>query len=229
MARKIGNIWSDSEKKELAKRCMEQLGGEFHQLGVVGKQVTTNIQAIFTLGMCADSQDLDKLTKICRQSRYLRACLYTHAKTKTNVDWLIEEFFKSVNQVEDGKVDLIQDTAHAMGVALKDHSLVDINKLENVVSRLICAIKTSNLNDCGLISCILALGCICDQRNSSNEINQELLLDVRNILNQLENYYDSYIISRCSKMSEIAIKLIDGATLEVNEEEYLLIKLENVD
>ncbi|WP_029488030.1 Hsp70 family protein [Candidatus Epulonipiscium viviparus] len=229
MARKIGNIWSENEKKELAKRCMEQLGGEFHQLGVAGKQVTTNIQAIFTLGMCADEQDLEKLMKICRQSRYLRACLYTHAKTKTNISWILEEFFKSVNQVEKGKVDLIQDTAHAIGVALKDHTIISSDELENVIMRLIDAIKTANLNDCGLISCILALGCICDQRNNLNDIQQVILLDVRNILSELYKYYDSYITGRCAKMGEIAIKLIDGATLETNEEEYLLIKLENVD
>lgn len=170
MTRKIGTIWTDAEKKQIAKICMTQLGGEFYQLSVIGKQVTTNIQAIFTLGMCADKADLLKLEKICRQPRYLRACLYTFAKTKTNIDWLIEEFYKSVAQVKQGKVDLIQDTAHAIGVSLKDNIIVAPEIMEQIVIKLVDAIKTTHLNDCGLISCILALGCICDQRDRKSVV-----------------------------------------------------------
>ena len=89
MARKMGDSWKDSEKRKLAMACMSQISADLHGLSMGGPKVSTNIQAIYTLSICANFEQLSKLSALHETPRYLQACLYTHAKTRTDLEWLL--------------------------------------------------------------------------------------------------------------------------------------------
>lgn len=61
-----------------------------------GKKVSTNIQAIYTMSICTSMDQLSKLSALHDTTRYIQACLYTHAKTRSDLQWLQDEFEEDV-------------------------------------------------------------------------------------------------------------------------------------
>ena len=228
VARKTGVMWKDAERRKLAQICMNQLSAEFHGMCIGGRRVSANIQAIYALSMCGDRDQMEKLSALHSNSRYLQACLYAHAKTRTQVSWLKEEFDRDVAHARRRMSTNLQFSSHAMGIALrkeKDH--VQNVKLEEDTVRQLCGvIKTGQLTSAQLICCILALGWICDQRQEPNGINGTLLEDALDAVRSIDFFYDELVTKHCVKARDVAVKLINGELLNAAEEQFLLTKLD---
>jgi len=228
IARKIGNTWSPLEKERLAKACMDQIRAELIGMSIGGPRISTNIQAIYTLSICAEKGQLDKLEAIHDKSKYLQCCLYTHAKTKTHLAWILKEFQKDMENVSRKISSNIQFSSYAVGMALRRDgvNVLDVKNEEKIVEILCHGIQTGNLTDQELICCILALGWICDQRAEMGRIDSKVIAEVLHVIYGIEDYYTGWIVMRCNKIREIAAKMIQGDVLDVEEEQFLLTKLE---
>ncbi len=228
IARKIGEAWEDSQRRRLAMACISQLSADMQGYLSSGPKVSTNIQAIYTMSMCADMEQLSKLSALHGSPRYLQSCMYTHAKTKTDLQWLQEEFEKDVRLVKGRLGSNLQFSAHAIGVALRrDGNPILSPQAEAKIAEKLCgAIRTGGLTNEELTSCVLALGWICDQRSQPSGLGAAVLEDALAALRGVDDYYSPLIALRQRKAREVAIKMVVGERLDVEEEEFLLTKLE---
>ncbi len=228
IARKVGVDWKEEQRRKLASVCMGQIGMDLHGFSSSGPRVSANIQAIYTLGMCGSFEQLDKLTALHEYTKYLQPCLYVHAKTRTHLDWVQEEFENDINQIKRGLGSNIQFSAYAIGIALRKDgsSILSIEAESKIVKKLCDIIYSGKLNAEELICCILALGCICDQRQMEVELSNDLILEVLGAIRNIEDYYVITTTMKCERSREVADKMINGEQLNDEEEQFLLTKLE---
>lgn len=231
IARKIGETWTENEKKQLARHCINQLNAVINGLPVKGTKVGTNIQAIYTLSICTDNKQLAKLDILHNISCYIQACMYTHAKTKTGTDWLIEMFEKDIKQLFKGLGNRLQFSSYAVGMALhRENGVKYVSKKTEtgIINKLCNVIRTGNLSNSQLSCCVLALGWICDQREIETDIDIDLFIvnTVKDTITNIDYFYGTDIIGRCIKSRNIAIKMINGEILDAEEEKFLLTKLD---
>ena len=228
IARRIGENWTKAQKRRLASLCMEQVTGELQ--GIFGfshrGNLNTKIQAIYTLHICASSDDIEQLTKLHRNDKFLSACLYVHAKTKTKINWIYEKFLADVESVLKHRSSGIQNSSHAMGVAFCDTNALTLDGVNRntVLGKLNDVISHGGINSTELICCIIAAGCIGDQRNGT-VINAGELQRSIDILENLHNIYDYEDYQKTVKAQEVALKLMRGQELDIDEERFLLEKL----
>ncbi len=227
IARRIGHTWSESEKRRLAVACMGQISADLYGLSIGGPKVTTNIQAIYTLSMCANNDQLARLSALHASSRYLQACLYTHAKTRTALEWLQEEFYKDAGQSMRHMGSNIQFSSHAVGVAFRKDGGGPVPQKDRgkIVKKLCTVIRAGNLTAEELVNCILALGWICDQRQFP-EMETEILQDAQDAIRYIDDYYSRQTLLKVGRSREVAVKMINGDLLDKDEENFLLTKLE---
>ena len=228
IARKLAHTWTESEKKKLATICMTQLNADLHGFSIGGAKVTTNIQAILALSVCGSLEQLSAIATLHEYPRYLQACLYTHAKTRTDLPWLLEEFEKDVNQILQNFGSNLQFSSYAIGVALRKDGIriLSAEAEEKVVKNLCKVIRTGNLKVEELICCILALGCICDQRQQETEMRWIVIDEALEVIREIDSYYTVLTTMKCEKAREVVKKMIDGDCLNEEEEQFLLTKLE---
>ena len=174
IARKIGTEWTVQQKRRLARLCLYQLDEELYNpgitLGRAGLKMNTKIQCVYTLSMCGDENDIAQLVNLHNNEKFRMANLYTHAITKTEVDWIYYEFKKDCAKVLSGMASSIQISAHALGVACKidGRPLNSGIKREQIISDLCRVIRSRNLNNVEISVCLLAMGMICDRRVMNN-------------------------------------------------------------
>ena len=228
IARKLAHTWTESEKKKLATICMTQLSADLHGFSIGGAKVTTNIQAILALSVCGSLEQLSAIATLHEYPRYLQACLYTHAKTRTDLPWLLEEFEKDVNQVLKNFGSNLQFSSYAIGVALRKDGIriLSAEAEEKVVKNLCKVIRTGNLKVEELICCILALGCICDQRQQETQMRWIVINEALEVIREIDSYYTVLTTMKCEKAREVVKKMINGDCLNEEEEQFLLTKLE---
>lgn len=228
IARRIGKNWDESKKQRLAAACMSQISADLHGMVAVGSRVSTNIQAVYTLSMCADFEQLSRLSALHTSTRYLQACLYVHAKTRTDLEWLCGEFEKDVKLVQNNMGSNIQFSAYAVGVALRKdgQDILSEKAQERIVKALSDAIRSRRLTAEELTCCMLALGWICDRRQQGMKISGQVIGEALNTLQNLEGEYKAFVIAKCIKPREVAMKMMNGEFLNEDEERFLLIKLE---
>ncbi len=228
IARKLAHTWTEAEKKKLATICMTQLSADLHGFSIGGAKVTTNIQAILALSVCGSLEQLSALATLHEYPRYLQACLYTHAKTRTDLPWLLEEFEKDVNQVLQNFGSNLQFSSYAIGIALKKDGIriLSAEAEEKVVKNLCKVIRTGSLKLEELICCILALGCICDQRQQETEMRWTVINEALEVICDIASYYTVLTTMKCEKAREVVKKMIQGDCLNAEEEQFLLTKLE---
>ena len=219
IARKIGYTWKDAEKRKLVNCCMLQLRSELLGITDNGPKISTNNQAIYTLSVCANENDMEKLSALHNNSKYYQSCLYSHAKTKTDVYWLKQQLENDIKKVMKRRQSNLQFTSYAMGIALrKDESnVLNLSWEENIVKQLKDAIKSKNLTHEELVNCVISLGLICDNRQNNYEPHK-----FDDVIDTIEGV-DS---TKCMKAKEVAIKMIKGEILNSEEEAFLLTKLE---
>ena len=228
IARKIGQEWSKEQKKILSDMCMTQLAPDISGFGIGGASTSTNIEAIHTLSMCGSEKQLSKLAALHEKTKYLQACLYTHARTKTEVDWLKDEFYEDVEKLERGASNNIQCSSYSIGLALSKDSDIIISGIEEeqIVKKLCLAIKSQVLYSEQLTCCILAIAYICDQRIHKTKISTKTIEEALTLLETLDRYYPENILTKQTRPREVAIKMINGEELSFDEEKFLLTKLE---
>lgn len=230
IARKIGSEWSESEKRKLAMVCMSQISADLNGFSMEGPKTLTNIQAIYTLSICADIDQLTKLSSLHASTRYLQACLYTHAKTRSDLQWIQDEFESDVSKSKKGLCNNIQFSSYAIGVALRkdgmSKGILSTETETKIVKKLCDVVRMGNLTSEELTCCILALGWICDQREYTSELSYDVIQEVFNTIKDVDSYYSVLIVMKQAKACEIAIKMINGDLLDMNEEQFLLTKLE---
>lgn len=230
IARRIGENWTADQKKRLAALCMEQLSGELQGLHGFGysANLNTKIQALYALHICGSPQDIAQITKLHGYDKFLAACLYVHAKTKTQVNWIYEKFLLDVKNVFNSRSSTIQNSSHAMGVVFcdTDAMILDGVNRNTVLRNLNEVITYGRINSTELVCCIIAAGCIADQRNAVAVDANELQRAV-DILENLQNYYISDDCQKAAKAQGVALKLMRGQELDIDEERFLLEKLNN--
>lgn len=231
IARKVGTTWSEQDKRRLAQACMSQLGAEINGFSAGGgPKVSANIQAIYTMSICANAGQLQKLSALHDTPRYLQACLYTHAKSRTELPWLLDEFEKDAKKSLKGLGNNIQFSAYAVGIALRkggfEQTALSSDEEERIVKRICMVVASGRLSSEELTCCILALGWICDQRTHSSRMDNGILQEVLDTLTHLEYSYSVITVMKQEKARAVALKMVNGESLDVDEEQFLLTKLE---
>lgn len=229
LARRIGSNWTEQEKKDLALICKKQLSSEFKGLSVGGKSVGVSNQAVYTLGMCGSPSDFDELKSLHCNTKYLQACLYVHGKSRTQLDWVFKQFFNDCENYKRGIDNNLQFSVYAVGNALKkDGSGFDSKTDEEKIIKEIYDLLVSDIsNRSFFIPCIIALGLICDSRYEKPRLSIETYKLVHRLLDSIEAYaYKGYGTFGNLRCRDIALKMIDGNTLNEDEERFLLEKIE---
>lgn len=229
IARKIGGNWTAQQKRRLARLCLYQLDEDIYNPGINlgrpgGLKMNTKIQCVYTLSMCGDENDLALLVNLHNNEKFRMANLYTHAITKTEVDWIYSEFRKDCSKVLAGMTSGIQISAHALGVACKlDGRPIYGIKRELIISDLCKVIRSRNLNGVEINVCLLAMGLICDRR-AVNNLDSKSFEEAEKVLTELNRLYDYTSFELFAKSQEVAQKMIAGNELSPEEEESLLMK-----
>ena len=231
LARKISEDFTDKEKKRLAEVCIQQVKSEilgFELSKTSGQRLNANIQAIYTLSICADKETMRQIEALHANDLYLNSCLYAHAKTRTSINWILDRFNRDIETMKHGKNSSLQVSAHAVAVALKNDGECPVpeNEREKIVKKLINGINSGKIFKEPLLVCVLALGTICDNRKISSPCSDEVIREVEACINAIPNIYSSEAMTRAEQNCFIALKLIRGQKLDEAEERYLLTKLE---
>lgn len=231
IGRKIGVYWTTSQKRRLANYCINQLYRELHFSDVIlrGRSVNTKIQAIYTFYMCGSDEDCTQLRKLHGYAKFHIALLYTHAMTKTEVDWLYGEFKKDYQLAEKSIRSGIQNTAHSLGIAYRlgdDKPTKSSIRKKDIVSELCKIIRSGKLDYIDIGRCFLALGLICDCRYK-NELDQKTLNEAKALIDNIDTIYNPSFVDKFRNNSNVAKKMIYGIQLSAAEEEFLLIKLDD--
>lgn len=230
IARKIGQAWSEYDKRRLANACMSQISADINGFSTGGPKVSTNIQTIYTLSICANMDQLSKLAALHDSTRYRQACLYTHAKTRSDIQWLQDEFEEDAKKSLRGRGSNIQFSSYAIGVALRKEGassdILSASTEGRIVKKLCEVIRSGKLSSEELTCCLLALGWICDQRERTSALPAELIREVFETIRDEEFYYSVLVSMKQEKAKTIALKMVNGDILNVDEEQFLLTKLE---
>jgi len=154
------------------------------------------------------------------------ANLYTHAVTKTDVDWIYYEFKKDCNKILHNLQSNIQISAHALGLAFKLDGRPTYSGIrrEQIVNDMCNAIRSRNLNPVEITTCLKALGLLCDRRRA-NDLPQKVFDDVATLFKELGTIY-GYTPASMSKVRSVAQKMINGEALTAEEEDSLLMKID---
>ena len=231
IARKIGADWTVQQKRRLAKLCLYQLDEDIYNPGInlgrpQGLRMNTKIQAIYTLSMCGNENDIALLVNLHNNDKFRMANLYTHAITKTEIGWIYGEFKKDCAKVLTGAPNSgIQISAHALGVAFKldGRPTVSTVRREQVVLDLCKVIRSHNLTHVEVSVCLLAVGLICDRR-AFNDLSPKSFENVDKLFDDLNKIYDENFVEMFAKAQAVAQKMIRGGELTAEEEESLLMK-----
>ena len=233
IARKLGNSWNPSQKNRLANACLAQIRPEFLNCLRKGAETSVSIQAVYTLSMCGTKEQLESLRALHEKTKFLQACLYVHSKTKTELPWIYEKFMRDADDIcksRKGSAGTLQLTAHAIGAALRkdgtNDATLSATDLKKLVQALCNVITEGDLTFEELVSCLLALGWICDCRQGDCRVSKSQLSTVLTLINNLETFWDESFIERCSRTRSIVRKMIEGQTLNNEDEQYLLEKLD---
>ena len=124
----------------------------------------------------------------------------------------------------------IQYSSHAIGLALKKvglkNAILAPEAEEKIVKELCEVIKSGRLSGSQLISCILALGCICDQREKSFAVDGQVVQEALDTLEKIEEIYPESVVRGQRKSHGVAVKMLNGSLLDIEDEQFLLTKLE---
>ena len=229
LARQIGECWSPAQKKALADCCMEFIRPQI-EFDWTTRNVNLVINAIYTLGMCGTKQQVLQLKPLHTKRQYYQACLFTHARTRTDADWLKNEFIRDARDAQVKAANKLAPTAYAIGVLLKKgtgaENVLSIQDEEQIVSVLCEAIMSGKLTKDTITPAIIALGCVADQRYDY-AISKLWADRALNCVQTVHYYYEDAIVDKLNRSRAIAEKLIRGEALTQEEEQYLITKLES--
>ena len=228
ISRKIGKDWSEKEKGKLLRKCKSQLSGALHQMPVRGPVVSTNIQAIYALSICADADDMEYFEPLYKNDKYRHAMIYAAAHTRGGLENLKNIFKEDVENVLRRKGSTIQFSSHAIGIAYRKDIDYKVNKKEEekIVKMLCDIILSKNMNKEELICSMIALGWICDQRKYPDRLSSKAIKKAYDVMSEVEWIYSPVIVMETESVRNMVVKMINGDILSASEEEFLLTKLD---
>ena len=212
-----------SAKKYSLTLRIRIFGIAMHHKGI---RVSANIQAIYALSICGTPEIMNELVPL--HKNYMGSCLYSHAKTRTQLDWILNSFLKDMAAEMRCAENHLQLSAHAIAVALRNdgNCPVPAEKREEILNTLIHGINSGKIRPDILIVCILAVGTMCDRRNYPSAFSESKLSEAENCINLIPEIYPVNVSYRVDRNCEVALKLIRGENLNEDEEKFLLTKLE---
>lgn len=210
LARKLSAFWTESEKQELRRICLDVLRTELTGWGVGGEAVSANIEAIYTLGTLGCAADCEKLTPLCDHPKYRSALLQAFGHTGVQAAWIYDEF---LSDWESGSS--LQNSLQALGLILH-HAKTDSLPVEQIADDIMQLIETADCYDNELCIAIAALGFAAPH---GSETVQNRALET---LSKLPEWYEPQTMVHCSKAEAIARTLIQTGTVDAEEEQYLL-------
>lgn len=224
LARRICVNWTNTEKNELVALCLQQLTPDMRGIISKGAKVNTNTQAIYTLSVTSDKSIVNRIVPL--HAKYKGACLYTHAKTQTELKWIISEFENDAKNAAKNLDSNLQESLHAIAISMANNPncVTDAATRTKILKTLIGTINSGRLSSHVLIGGIIALGMMCDTRTQKTPFTISLMQEVTNCLNNLSTHYPNS--QQATKNRELSLKLIRGEHLSVDEERFLLTKLE---
>ncbi len=236
LSRRIGSEWTQEEKKRLASICINMINRAIYALNYTGQTASVSEQAIYTLGMCGSPNDFDCLVKLHGNSRFLNSCLHAHGRSRTQLEWVFRQFEKDYKNFKESRdTGNLQFSVYAVGNALrKDGTNFDSGFVEDNIVEAICDILRSDVSKFACYEpCVIAIGLICDTRKENSKLSQATFSSVYQLLKNLEEYSykknpNFYVIGGGGtiKCRDIAMKMIEGKELDLEEERFLLEKTE---
>lgn len=220
IARKIGDNWSKSEKRELSRACMYRLDSELYGFSCKKNERTRNAEIIRTLSVCGSENDIKKIRAINNKSYYKQSCIYLYGKTGVDVEYLKRWFYDNIRRSES-----VQETAYFLGIAYrKDQpTLIDDQDKEDILDMMLKNISFNYFDEHSLVSSIFAVGFICDQRFGNNSMDKALLRRAANVIKHAVN--NICLPITINRPARLALKMIAGEILLANEEKFLLEKI----
>lgn len=225
LSRKVCSAWSLAERQQLITACLQQLASHATGLFAYGRKVNVNAQAIYTMSVSDNANDLKKLIPL--HDQYREACLYAHAKTQTEIRWIIGQLnFDAGMAMNRQNYAPLQISAHAAAVSLANNEQCKTSaaEREEALDVLLKAIQAGRLSYEVLVVCLIALGTMCDNRTVPVPFPANKTKEVDRCLQEIYYIYPSR--SRIEKAVDTAMKLLHGETLTSVEEKFLLSKLE---
>ena len=233
MGRRLSASMGSEQKRKLSLACMAELenelefGAYFSSGSSYGPKVNAVVQAIFTLSVCASHEQLMRLTRLHSNSRFREALMYTHARTKTCVDWIYQKFLEDVEENRFRPNNHLQQSAYSVGVAFYNDGRVGDGQIskDKVISVLCDTIYSKKLTSVAASGVALAIGWICDQRYA-NDILASSLARARKAMEDFESLYAFDVCYASQKLRMLTLKMLGGIELSEDEERFLLEKLE---
>jgi molecular chaperone DnaK (HSP70) len=119
IARKMCKYWTEAEKQQLAKYCMDLLKGELQGWPARGSKVNLLAEAIHTVGVCGTAEQCLTLTPLCANATYRAPLLNAFALQGINIDWIYYQFKEALS-----KRNPIQDSLRALGISMQRNRLM---------------------------------------------------------------------------------------------------------
>lgn len=210
IARKLSVYWTDAERQELSRICLDVLRTELSGWGVGGEAVSANIEAIYTLGAVGLPADCEKLRPLCAYPKYRSALLQAFGHAGVQEAWIYDQFL--FDWVTGNSV---QNSLRALGLVLHHADTCSL-PVEQVADDVMQLISTADCYDNELCIAIVTLG-ITASRGAEQTQNHAL-----DTLSRLSAWYDPQTIVHCSKAETIARRLIQTGAVDTEEEQYLL-------
>lgn len=210
IARKLSAYWTDTERQELSRICLDVLRTELAGWGVGGEAINANIEAIYTLGVVGTPADGEKLLPLCEYPKYRSALLQAFGHAGVQEAWIYDQF---LFDWETGNS--VQNSLRALGLVLHHADTCSL-PVEQVADDVMQLISTADCYDNELCIAIVTLG-ITASRGAEQTQAKAL-----HTLSQLPEWYDPQSIVHCAKAESIARTLIQTGSVDDEEEQYLL-------
>ncbi len=225
IGRRLAGCMNDSQKNTMAKACMHELRSGRTTFYINGPSVNSTIQAIYTLGVCGSKSDLAELEKYHNRSNLNDPLLYTHARTKTCVEWVYDAFREDVRKNKSYQCNHLGQTLYAIGLAMyNDGRPVKCSASKGKVVTAICNLINEKMVPTAAINvAVLAIGWICDQRYK-NDISPETLAKAKDTIEGMGRMYPT-APARTQALRNMLRKVLSGAKLTEAEEKLLLEQL----
>ncbi|MCI8810189.1 MAG: Hsp70 family protein [Oscillibacter sp.] len=218
IARVFSRYWTDEERKALSQYCLSVLSSELSGCGVSGPEITANVEAIKTAGVCAVPEDVQQMVKLTRTPCYRSALLYAFGCAGQEADWICGEFLADVQ----GSFTL-QDSMQALGLVFSRGGQTSVlKKTEETAETLISIIHDGHLTPNDLVLSIIALGEICTQTYEDRPLSDSLVQRAEEAVQAIPAVYGEETTRYSAKARLVAERLIEGISLSFEDEAYLL-------
>lgn len=212
--RRFCEYWQDSERKILSRRCLGILHSELLNFPAQGVGVNANIEAIQTVGACGIREDCEKLTPLCRQSKYRSALLRAFGMSGIQHEWIHKEFLKQCNTFGS-----TQDTLQAIGLLMRyGRASIRSDELDQIAADVIDYMNTGDYSRTELNLAVVTVALVC-MPDTIRETSAAMRTRATEFLLDME---ETLTISNCGKALSVANRLLSGKNLEEEQEQYLL-------